>query len=77
MNANLKPLLEYGNTRCFLCDTSDRLSRGTKGVMGKCAPKLKVKGKGKVYLRTGHEGPKGKQMYCSALPLNSALDGGG
>jgi hypothetical protein len=40
---NLKPLLEYRNTRCFVCDMSDQLSRGAEGAMGKCAPKVKVK----------------------------------
>ena len=34
----------------------------------------KVKGKGKVHLRTGHEGPEGEQMYNSTLSLTSALD---
>ena len=27
-----------------------------------------VTGKGKVLLRTGHEGPEGKQLYSSTLP---------
>ena len=36
-----------------------------------------VKGKGKVYPRTGHEGPEGEQMYSSTLPSTSAPDGGG
>ena len=35
------------------------------------------KGKGKVLPRTGHEDPKGEQMYSSTLPSTSALDGGG
>ena len=34
----------------------------------------KRKGKGKVYLRTGHHGPEGEQRYSSALSLTSALD---
>ena len=33
-------------------------------------------GKGKGHPRTGHEGPKGKQMNNSTLPSNSALVGG-
>ena len=33
------------------------------------------KGKGKVYPRTGHEGPEGKKRYSSALSLTLALDG--
>jgi len=37
----------------------------------------KVKGKGKVHPRTGHEGPEGEKMYSSALPSTSALDRGG
>ena len=36
--------------------------------------KYKVRGKGKVLPRTGHEGPEGEQMYNSTLPLTSALD---
>ena len=35
------------------------------------------KGKGKVLPITGHEGPEGEQMYSSALPSTSALDGVG
>jgi len=35
------------------------------------------KGKGKVHPRTGHEGSDGEQMYSSALPSTSALDGVG
>ena len=31
----------------------------------------------KVHPRTGHEGPKGEQMYSSTLPSTSALDGVG
>ena len=77
MKPNLKPLLEYRNTRCFLCDTSDQLSRGAEGVMGKCAPKVKVKAKSKVYPRTDHKDPEGKQMYSFTLPFTSALDGVG
>jgi len=33
--------------------------------------------KRKVHPRTGHEGPKEKQMYSSTLSLTSALDGVG
>jgi hypothetical protein len=66
---NLKPLLEYGNTRCILCDPNDQLPRGAEGAVGKCAPEVKVKYEGKVYLRTGHKGPEGKQMYSFTLPL--------
>ena len=32
---------------------------------------------GKGLPRTGHEGPKGEQMYSSTISLNSALDGVG
>ena len=39
--------------------------------------KGKGKGKGKGLPITGHEGPEGEQMYSSALPSTSALDGGG
>jgi hypothetical protein len=35
------------------------------------------KGKGTVYPRTGYEGTEEEQMYGSALPSVSALDGGG
>jgi hypothetical protein len=35
------------------------------------------KGKGKVYPRTGHEGPEGEWRYSSTLSLTSALDRGG
>jgi hypothetical protein len=35
------------------------------------------KGKGKVHLRTGHEGPEGEQRYSSTLSLTSTLDEGG
>jgi hypothetical protein len=34
-------------------------------------------GKGKVHLRTAHEGPEGKYRYSSTLSLTSALDGVG
>ena len=34
----------------------------------------KVKVKGKVNRRTGHEGPEMEQMYSSTLPSTSALD---
>jgi hypothetical protein len=37
----------------------------------------KVKGKGKGHPRTGHEGPKGEQMYGPTLSSTSALDGVG
>ena len=43
MKTNLKPLLRYGNTRCFLCDASDQFSRDAESAMGKCAPKVKAK----------------------------------
>ena len=33
------------------------------------------KGKGKVYSRTGHEGPEGEYRYSSTPSLTSALDG--
>jgi len=32
------------------------------------------KGKGKVYLRTGYEGPEGEYRYTSTLSLTSTLD---
>jgi hypothetical protein len=35
---------------------------------------VKVKVKGKVHLRTGHEGPEREQSYNSTLSLISALD---
>jgi hypothetical protein len=35
---------------------------------------LKVKGKGKIQPRTGHEGPEEEQRYSSTLSLTSALD---
>ena len=38
---------------------------------------MKVKSKGKVYPRTGHEGPEGEQRYSCTQSLTSALDGGG
>ena len=34
-----------------------------------------VKGKGKAHPITGHEVPKGEQMYSSTLSLTLALDG--
>ena len=33
--------------------------------------------KGKVLLRTSHEGPEGEQRYSCTLSLTLALDGGG
>jgi hypothetical protein len=36
---------------------------------------LQSKGKGKVLLRTGHEGPQREYSYSSTLSLTSALDG--
>jgi hypothetical protein len=39
--------------------------------------KVRVKAKGKVHPRTGHEDPKGEQRYNSTLSLTSALDWGG
>jgi hypothetical protein len=36
-----------------------------------------VKGKSKVHLRKGHEGPEGEQRNSSTVSLNSALDEGG
>ena len=36
-----------------------------------------VSGKGKVHLRTGHEGPEGEWRYSSTLLITSALDGVG
>jgi hypothetical protein len=38
---------------------------------------VKVKGKGKVHPRTGHEGPEGEKRYSSILSLISTLDGVG
>jgi hypothetical protein len=38
---------------------------------------LKVKVKGKVEPRTGHEGPGRKYRYSSTLSVTSALDGSG
>ena len=38
---------------------------------------LKVKGKGKIEPRTGHEGPEEEQRYSSTLSLTSALHRGG
>jgi hypothetical protein len=35
------------------------------------------KGKGKVFFRTGHEGPEGEYRYSSTLSLTLALDEGG
>jgi len=32
------------------------------------------KGKGKLYLSTGHEGPVGKERYSSTISLTSAID---
>ena len=32
------------------------------------------KAKGKIHPRTGHEGPKGEQMYNSTIPSTSAPD---
>jgi hypothetical protein len=37
----------------------------------------RVKGKGKVHPRTGHEGSEGEYRYSSTLSLTSTLDGGG
>ena len=37
----------------------------------------KVKGKGKVHPRTGHEIPEGERWYNSTLPSTLALDGVG
>jgi hypothetical protein len=37
----------------------------------------KSRGKGKVRLRTGYEGPEGELRYSSTLSLTSALDGVG
>jgi hypothetical protein len=41
-------------------------------------PKGKGKGKGtgKIHPRTGHEGPKGEQMYSYTLPSTLVRDGG-
>jgi hypothetical protein len=39
--------------------------------------KGKGKGKGKFQTRSDHEGPEGKDMYSSTLPLTSAVDGVG
>ena len=36
--------------------------------------KGKGKAKGKIHPRTGHEGPKGEQMYNSTIPSTSAPD---
>ena len=37
----------------------------------------RVKGKGKIRPRTGHEGSKGAYRYSSTVFLTSTLDGGG
>jgi hypothetical protein len=42
-----------------------------------CLKTGKGKGKGKVYPRTGHEGPDGEQIYSSTLSLTLRLDRGG
>jgi len=39
-------------------------------------PCANYKNKGKVHLRTCHEGPEGEQKYSSILSLTSAIDGG-
>jgi hypothetical protein len=39
--------------------------------------KDKGKDKGRIYHRTGHEGPEVEQMYTSTLPSASTLDGVG
>ena len=54
-------------------DTLDKCVR-TKADIQLC---LFGKGKGKVLPRTGHEDPKGEQMYSSTLPSTSAIEGGG
>ena len=36
-----------------------------------------ILGKGKARPITGHEGPKGEQIYSCTLPSTSALDVGG
>ena len=36
----------------------------------------RIKGKGKVHPRTGHEFPEGEQAFSFTLSLTSALDGG-
>jgi len=64
---NLKPLLEYGNTRCFLCDTSDQLSRDAEGAMGKCAPKVKAEVKVKVNFTLERATKAQKGSRCIAL----------
>jgi len=35
---------------------------------------VKVKGKGNVHPRTGHEGPEGEYSYSCTLSLTSTLD---
>jgi hypothetical protein len=37
---------------------------------------LSCKGKGKVHVRTGHEGPEVEKRYSSTFSLTSAIDGG-
>jgi len=39
--------------------------------------KVKVRVKGKVHPRTGHEGPEGECRYSSTLFFNLGADGGG
>ena len=53
------------------------MGRGGWGDTGIWLEDLKEggKGKGKFYLRTGHEGPQEEWKYSSSLSLTSALDG--
>ena len=37
----------------------------------------KLRGQGKFYPLTGHEGPEGERTYSSTVLSTSALDGGG
>jgi len=52
-----------------------RTTANTRNVLSVEFVLVTVKGKG--HPRTGHEGPKGKEMYSSNLSLTSALDEGG
>ena len=46
-----------------------------RGGMQKLKGMYKVKCKGKVLPRIGHEDPEEEQMHSSTLPSTSALDG--
>jgi hypothetical protein len=57
--------------------TKVQLSDGTSGCSVQSLVKGKGIGKGKIYPRTGHEGPEGEKRYSSSHSLTLALDGGG